>query len=132
MPTYSKPNVASSKVVPTKVASSKVVPKSKMVQPFSLNKTKLKKMWKQTHPDTFIANAAKDKAIAINLKNEDALYAVLQMAGNIARYDRSKRTASVEDIDKAYAFHKRGKVAYNKEMSRLEQLRLAVTEPIKS
>jgi hypothetical protein len=114
---------ASSKSASSKSASSKSV-SSKSVQPVSLfNRSKIIKMYKNAHPDGYMSNAAKETAIGLNLKKESAMHDVLYLAGQITRYERMKRTTSVDDVETAFKIYKRGTVVYNKKTEKLDNAR---------
>lgn len=118
-----KSNVPKSTTVKGAKTPKQLTTMTKQKQPFTMTKQALVKMWKSIHPDGQIANAAKDRVLALQLKNEDAVAAVLDMAGAKTVYERNKRITSVEDVDAAYIIYKRGNKAFEKEMLRLEELR---------
>lgn len=82
--------------------------------------------FKQLHPDSKLTAAAKTWVMNTNTKDEKSMWALLDMAGSIAIYERKRKSVNVDDLENASKVISNGPAAVRAKTKSLETMRLAM------
>lgn len=71
------------------------------------------RLYKQGHPDGFLSADAKQRLQQVwHTRTEDEIFILMDLAGDIARWEDGKRTCSADHVNRAILYIQDGRLAY--------------------